>query len=600
MNNRPLVRKIIYIAAIGVLIIPLSIISLPETRKSDGTIKNAGGVLSQLRDEHNLSQAKLTEVDPTSETMKLASLGLRGVAVNVLWSQAIEQKKNADYDGLASTLNALTKVQPNFVRVWEYQAHNLAYNVSMEFDDYEYRYTWVKKGLEFLKGGIRYNKQDHRITDNLGFFTGNKFGKSDENKSFRRLFREDNQFHDEMSDRLDPQSYDVRDHGHDSWKMAYQWYDYSRNMVANGVARKKRNDILFYMFRPAQLRNMGVSLQTEFPTRSVIQEAWNDAHVEWMDYGNQELINSIGTRVTLEGTANKENELVRLREKLDGLVPPNTRRDLTMAMLPNSPLSKEEQEEYTTLSEIDVDQLSNDQQQRLRRLRGGLESLLQELDQQVALKASAENRTEAAEIIADINTIRAELRVIGRDAQTVNYGYWVTRTKTEAEQRTADAQLALHEAGEVWKQSIYDDEFDFDYRTKKKTVTRKGAITLYEEAFKQWKPIFEENPELADGQLSDRVAVYLKEYYSMLNFTNREWPKDFPLQELIDKRFEQGDDDGLPTTESLSDFDDAETPPSASNYQDPDQAKSIPTSEEVQAEGMAVPKTKSENAGGRQ
>lgn len=578
MNNRPLVRKIIYIAAIGVLIIPLSIISLPETRKPDGTIKNAGGLLSQLRDEHNLSQAKLTEVDPTSETMKLASLGLRGVAVNVLWGQAIEQKKNGDYDGLRSTLSALTKVQPNFVRVWEYQAHNLAYNVSMEFDDYESRYTWVKKGLAFLKGGIRFNKQDHRITDNLGFFTGNKFGKSDENKSFRRLFREDNLFHEEMADRLDPQSYEVRDHGHDSWKMAYQWYDYSRNMVASGAARKKRNDILFYMFRPAQLRNMGVSLQTEFPTRSVIQEAWNDAHVEWIEYGNQELINSLGTRVTLEGAATKEDQLARLRSKLDGLVPPNTRRKMTLALLPRSPLNKEEQEEYTSLSEIDVDQLSNDQQQRLRGLSRGLRDLQNDIDQQIALTASPDNRPAVAEIVVDINLLLAELKVIGRDAQTVNYGYWVSRTKTEAEQRTADAQLALHDAGEVWKQSIYEDEFDYDYRTKKKTVTRKGAITLFEEAFEQWKPIFNENPQLCEGQLSDRLGAYMGDYLKMLNFTNREWPADFPLQDLVDKRFELGESDGLPTSDSLSDFADGEADPPKSQAESTTSPSKVPAS----------------------
>ena len=89
MNNRPLIRKIIYIALIGMLIIPLSFIALPETRDTDGTIKNAGGVMSRLRNEHDLSQARLTEVDPASETMKLASLGLRGIAVNVLWSLSL-------------------------------------------------------------------------------------------------------------------------------------------------------------------------------------------------------------------------------------------------------------------------------------------------------------------------------------------------------------------------------------------------------------------------------------------------------------------------------------------------------------------------------
>jgi len=143
-NTSPFVRKIIYIACIGGLLIPLSMVSRPETRDEQGNIQDAGGMLSSLRDRHDLSQAKMSDIDPASETMKLASLGLRGVAVNMLWMQAMDHKKKENYDQLASTLQALTKIQPNFVKVWEYQAHNLAYNVSMEFDDYEYRYSWVK------------------------------------------------------------------------------------------------------------------------------------------------------------------------------------------------------------------------------------------------------------------------------------------------------------------------------------------------------------------------------------------------------------------------------------------------------------------------
>ena len=60
--NSPLIRKIIYIALIGVLIIPLSFIALPETRATDGTIKNAGGVMSRLRNEHDLSQLSLIHI----------------------------------------------------------------------------------------------------------------------------------------------------------------------------------------------------------------------------------------------------------------------------------------------------------------------------------------------------------------------------------------------------------------------------------------------------------------------------------------------------------------------------------------------------------
>jgi len=556
--NSPLIRKIIYIALIGVLIIPLSFIALPETRATDGTIKNAGGVMSRLRNEHDLSQARLTEVDPASETMKLASLGLRGIAVNVLWSQATEQKKNGDYDGLNSTLQALTKIQPNFIRVWEYQAHNLAYNVSMEFDDYEYRYHWVKKGLKFLKGGIRYNKQDHRITDNLGFFTGNKFGKSDEKESFRRIFRNDAEFREAMSDRIDPESYELREYGHDSWKMAYQWYNYSRNMVDSGVAKKRRSDIMFYLFRPSQIRNMGLSLQSEHETRSVIQEVWRDAYEEWQDYGEQELVNSLGVRVKLNGSIRIEDEISRLRSELDALVPEGTRNKLTQEILPNSRLSTEQQDEYKMLAELPADQLSSDQQQSWRFLTQMLKNELAELDQRIATEAAKENLVAATELVSEIARKQRELKTITRDHSTVNFPYWDSRTRTESEAATVIAQQALHDADQKWKQSIYEDEFDYDYRTKKKTITRKGAISLYNEAFEYWQPIMTANERLADNQLGDLLVDHIKEYQKMLDFTNREWPEDFPMQKFIDDRAQAGERDGLPTTAILKEFSDDE------------------------------------------
>ena len=104
----PFLRKIIYLVVIVALLIPMSLISRPAQRAENVEDSNSGGKLSQLRDEHSLSQAQLSEIDPASETMKLASLGLRGVAVNLLWLQAIEHKKTENYDQLAATLEALT------------------------------------------------------------------------------------------------------------------------------------------------------------------------------------------------------------------------------------------------------------------------------------------------------------------------------------------------------------------------------------------------------------------------------------------------------------------------------------------------------------
>ena len=63
-------RKIVYACLIAALLLPLSWLSQPETTETKG------GVLAQMRSEHQLSQAQLGEIDPASETIKLATLGI--------------------------------------------------------------------------------------------------------------------------------------------------------------------------------------------------------------------------------------------------------------------------------------------------------------------------------------------------------------------------------------------------------------------------------------------------------------------------------------------------------------------------------------------
>ena len=551
MNNKnPFIRKIIYIACIGGLLIPLSLVSRPETRDGNGNIRDGGGQLSKLREEYDLSQAKISEIDPASETMKLASLGLRGVAVNMLWMQAMEHKKLEQYDQLASTLQALTKIQPGFVKVWEYQAHNLAYNVSMEFDDYEYRYQWVKKGISFLKRGIPYNKRDHRVSDNMGFFTGNKMGKSDEHIPFRRMFRKDDEFHQDMSDFIDPDSYDEREYGHDSWKLAYQWYDYSLTMVEEQSCPQRTGDMLFYMYRPSQLRNQALALQEEYRSEEVIQNIWANADEEWKEYGNQKIANTTGVVITLEGMAEYESEMETWRANLDALVEPGIRQEMMEDLMAAAQLSDEQK----NVMQISPDERNDEQTQMVRNINSRLWSMDQGMDAKIAFSAPEDKRNEANKIVLEIAKIQSQMRAIDKDSGTVNYRYWRARNKAESQDVTSVAHQALYDAKQLWRQSIYDDEYDVDYKTKEKTVTKQGAMSLYLDAFAKWSEIFEEYPELTDGHLAKEVLKGVKAYQNMLVTTNREWPEGFPLQKFLDIRFEAGERDGLPTTDVLQEL----------------------------------------------
>ena len=177
--NESFRRKIIYGVIIAGLLIPLYVISRPAMRQADGELSK-GGVLAQMRVENKIAQTNLGDIDPASETMKLATLGMKGIAANLLWERANRYKRDHDWDNLSATLNQITKLQPNFISVWQFQGWNLAYNVSVEFDDYRSRYHWVTRGIDFLREGTRYNPEEPVLFWELGWTFGHKVGKADE------------------------------------------------------------------------------------------------------------------------------------------------------------------------------------------------------------------------------------------------------------------------------------------------------------------------------------------------------------------------------------------------------------------------------------
>ncbi len=568
-SSSPFVRKIIYIAIIGGLLIPLSFISRPEVTDANSQVVDAGGRLSQMRREHKLAQASISEIDPTSEAMKLASMGLRGVAVNVLWMQALEHQKNEEYDKLAATLQTLTKVQPNFVKVWEFQGHNLAFNVSMEFDDYEYRYEWVKKGLKFLKGGIAYNTNDHRMTDNMGFFTGTKFGKSDEKLPFRRIFRKDKQFHNAMSDYIAPDSYDAREYGPDSYKMAWHWYDESESIVNNGGDQYK-TDLMFRMHRPTQTRQQAMVLSEEFRADEVIREIWEDAADEWSKYGNIELQNANNVSFTLERLEEYESRVAELRTKLDKLTPGERLREMKRVW---KGLGIDESQMF--IIEAAPEELDDLQRRRRAGFYTALNSPERMLDAKIASSAAPEDQLKAKRLADEIGKTLGQMAAISKEGGVVNYSFWKSRNVAESTDAMIRARQAMYDAMEMRRKSIFEDEYVYDYETGEKKIQRPGAATLYEEAFLKWDEVLQQHNDLVDSPVIDDLVGAMKQYDQLMLFSGKDWPSDFTLQWLIDERVKVGNADGLPTSAQiqarLQDKEDARTDESDVEDEDEDE-----------------------------
>ena len=288
-SNSTFVRKVIYLVCMAVLLVPLSFISRPSTRRltdDDVVREDPGGWLSQMRKTHQLSQAELGEVDPASASLNLATLGMRGVAANILWSKALYYKKTEDFTNMKASLNQIAKLQPNFVSVWRFQSWDLAYNIAAEFDDYNHRYHWVKKGFDFLLRGLRYNRDEPLLLWNIGWFFGHKIGRSDDRLQFRELYRHDDEFHKtlplEIDDTLGPDGYP------DNWLTAWIWYSRGQNVVERGIKPLRgKNPLIFHSEPSMALIYHAIGVENDGYLDEKGQEAWRRAGESWKEYGNR-------------------------------------------------------------------------------------------------------------------------------------------------------------------------------------------------------------------------------------------------------------------------------------------------------------------------
>jgi hypothetical protein len=221
MNSAPnLNKKIIY----GLTIVALFAAMAPYT-----------GWLTREKKNRDLGEAAIGQIDTGSFMMKLFLLGgFRGIVADLLWIRAEENKKDHDWDRLATTVDLITKLQPHFLSIWTFQGWNLAYNVSVEWDAPEDKYTWIKQGIKFVQEGVRKNRRTPDLVWDTAWFYYHKLGFSDESIILRRLFRDDED--EEFKTYEDP------DGGHpivgnDNFKLGYGWFARAVNLVDGGADR---------------------------------------------------------------------------------------------------------------------------------------------------------------------------------------------------------------------------------------------------------------------------------------------------------------------------------------------------------------------------
>ncbi len=497
-RNRSFRRKICYLMAIGLLLPVLYWLGHPQAANTATAKGSPGGKLAQIRREQKLSQAQLGQIDPTSETIKLATFGLRPVAANILWAKAIDYKMKKDWTNLSATLNQLTKLQPNIIELWRFQGWNLAYNCSTEFDDYRQRYRWVIKGIEFIKLGQDYNEHEPRLLANIGWIISQKIGRADEHKQFRDMFREDDDFHGAR-----PKS------ERDNWLVGKSWYRKAELMVdTEGVPITGNSPLIFRSKAPMCQMNYAEALEEDGTFGEKAKTAWETASREWHEFGQLAIPTTRKDPITKKSLdirlGDRERHLENadaMSKEIDSLMPgrrQEIREEKTakltekhrQAMAVAPPQRSEEQ--YRTAAEA--------------------QALLLVSDKEVAGK-----NTKAVKLAKQARKERELAKMTNSYRGIVNFDHWKLRAEVEQTEGMLVARRLVYEGDENFAQGnlpAADDSY------------RQGSVA--------WMDVLTTFPQLIpDRDTVEQVEHVINQYRKTLDQRDELFPADFALAPFV-------------------------------------------------------------------
>ncbi len=125
---------------------------------------------------------------PLAAATSAALGGFRGIAVDILWIQADSLLNNKQYYQLAAYYELIAVMQPNFPAVFQFNAWNLAFNISAEWGRAEEKWDWIRQGIDFAEKGFETNQDSAALALDIAFLY---FHKVNTDPYFIRRLREE-------------------------------------------------------------------------------------------------------------------------------------------------------------------------------------------------------------------------------------------------------------------------------------------------------------------------------------------------------------------------------------------------------------------------
>lgn len=136
--------------------------------------------INRQREDMDLIIDKPENIPPSLAFATVATGAFRGLVVDILWMRADKLKEEGQFFDAKQLAEWITILQPRFASVWEFQAWNMAYNISVAIPatQPDQRWQWVKNGYELLRDEAidKYKLKNITIYRELGRIFQHKIG----------------------------------------------------------------------------------------------------------------------------------------------------------------------------------------------------------------------------------------------------------------------------------------------------------------------------------------------------------------------------------------------------------------------------------------
>jgi hypothetical protein len=148
--------------------------------------------INRQRQEMKLVIDKPENLPPSLAFATVATGAFRGLLVDFLWIRADRLKEEGQFFDAKQLAEWITILQPRFATVWQFQAWNMAYNISVAVPETqpEQRWRWVQNGYELLRDQAidKYKLSDIGLYQELARIFQHKIGGiSDEAHKYYKL-----------------------------------------------------------------------------------------------------------------------------------------------------------------------------------------------------------------------------------------------------------------------------------------------------------------------------------------------------------------------------------------------------------------------------